>query len=195
MKVQSKGFPVQDQKIKRYKQYGQWYKTAATIIKKRFGSDYALVCDLLAATSPRKQVKANWKLAVRIYHAHKDGKPNPAQGLMPCHKANVDRALKQSPLSGNKVKAFAENLKGNAEAVTIDVWVLRYYNIKKETLSDKDYKELSDRIRAEAKEQNLAPAEYQAIIWTISRAKYGYKPSSFVSAIGANQLTFAFMDS
>ncbi len=99
----------------------------------------------------------------------------------------MERALKREPLSGNKVRAFADNLKGNRHKVTIDIWICRYYGV--ETLTDKVYQELSDRICSEAAIAGMKPAEYQAMIWTIARVKAGKKPSSF-AGIAAQGLLF-----
>ena len=107
-----------------------------------FGDGADLFIDLLAATSPRKQVKANWNIAKRLYFAHVNGRKLPRAGLLPAHKGNIERALKGEPLSGNKVSAFAANLKGDLSRVTIDIWVLRYFDIDKMSLTNKQYFEL-----------------------------------------------------
>jgi len=69
-----------------------------------FGDDADLFCDLLAATSPRKQVKANWRVALRVYNAFKAGQEIPRTGLMPAHLGNIVRALNGRELSGPKVQ-------------------------------------------------------------------------------------------
>jgi hypothetical protein len=109
---------------------------------------------------------------------------------MPVHIANIKRAYNNEPLSGNKVKSFAENLKGNYDAVTIDVWMLRFLGINKTSVNEKLYNKLAEIIREQAKKEGLKPAEYQAICWTYIRSGYGYKYSDFMLQVNQLQLNF-----
>jgi hypothetical protein len=196
-----------------------WYQECGDAIRAEFGSDAELFIDLLAATSPRKQVGANWRLAMRIYHVwqqrpdkqwlpkyvkyehhkwvlsevpeHKDWFDNMLKGVMKTHRPNVLRALRREPLSGNKVRAFAANLKGDLEQVTIDVWVCRYFGWKT-TLSNKQYKHYADRIREWAARVGEEPAEYQAQVWCSAIRAAGWKPQSYQSVKDRNQMFFEF---
>ena len=177
--------------IDRFKSAGQWYGDIVDYIRKTYG-DPILFANLLAATSPRKRVRENWILANRIYREHKAGKPYGRQGLMPCHTGNVDKALSGQPLSGNKVQAFAENLCGNFDFVTVDVWILRYFGMdENKAISDKMYSRISDKIRRIAKKSGLNPAQCQAILWTISRFNWGFGGSTFLAE--TKQAQFSFM--
>jgi len=176
-----------------------WYRCCGDSIRAEFGADSELFIDLLAATSPRKQITTNWRLAMRIYHVWKtgiwrgdwkdDGFGNLLKGTLPAHRPNVLRALKREPLSGNKVRAFAANLKGNLDEVTLDVWMCRYFN-HEGSLTDKKYAELSARIITEARQQGLKPAELQAIIWWKMIRKSGKQPQSYISVKDRGQLFF-----
>lgn len=187
-----------------------WYKACGDSIRKEFGADAELFIDLLAATSPRKQISANWRLAMRVYHVWKscgytrcykldaivkqqDGilLDNLTQGTLPAHRPNIVRALQRQPLSGNKVRAFAANLKGDYEQVTLDVWMCRAYDYP-QTLTDKKYAELSAIIKTEAAEAGMDPAEYQAVIWHKMIRAYGREPRSFLSVKDRNQMFFEF---
>jgi len=136
---------------------------------------------------------------MRIYHVWKtgiwrgdwkdDGFGNLLKGTLPAHRPNVLRALKREPLSGNKVRAFAANLKGNLDEVTLDVWMCRYFN-HEGSLTDKKYAELSARIITEARQQGLKPAELQAIIWWKMIRKSGKQPQSYISVKDRGQLFF-----
>ena len=177
--------------IKRFESHGLWYADIVDYIRKTY-DDPALFANLLAATSPRKTVKANWILANRIYREFKTGKPYGRQGLMPCHIGNIDRALSGIPLSGNKVRAFSENLCGNFESVTIDVWILRYFGMdENKAISDKVYAKIADKIRRIAKKTGHTPAAIQAILWTISRFNYGLGGSSFTAETKQGLFEFA----
>lgn len=178
-----------------------WYKECGDSIRAEFGADSELLIDLLAATSPRKQVSANWRLAMRIYHVHKNTgalgcgsihNDNLFKGTLPAHRPNVIRALKREPLSGNKVRAFAANLKGNLEEVTIDVWVCRYYNWDSTKLTNNVYASCAEFIRKEAEACGLKPAEYQAVIWYRAIQTAGKKPQSYLSVKHRHQMYFEF---
>jgi hypothetical protein len=105
---------------------------------------------------------------------------------------NVESAISGITLSGNKVRAFAQNLKGDFTAVTVDVWILRYFGVdEKKAISDKLYAKIADRIRRIAKRIGESPAACQAILWTISRFNSGFGGSSFT--VETKQAQFAFM--
>ncbi len=110
--------------------YRHWYRDCSNALYKKYGQNTNLFIDLLAATSPRKNIKANFKLANRIFHRHMNNLSIEYSQLLPAARKNVGRAILRQELSGNKVRAFAQNLKGNLNVVTIDVWMLRYYRIE-----------------------------------------------------------------
>jgi len=189
-----------------------WYKLCGDSIRREFGADANLFIDLLTATSPRKQVSANWRLAMRIYHVwqtrslslhiagiantemwlrFRDFYDNLMQGTLPAHQSNIIRALQRRLLSGNKVRAFAANLKGDYEQVTLDVWMCRHYGYP-QTLTDKKYAELSAIVRTEAAAAGMQPAEYQAVIWHETIRAYGRKPRSYLGVKDRNQKFFEF---
>jgi hypothetical protein len=160
-----------------------WYKKCRAKIEQLYGNDADLFCNLLAACSPRRHVKTNWKMAVNIYK-HRD-----YTGCMPCHFANIKRALAGKELSGRKVRAFAANLKGDLNKVTVDVWVARFFGFDKVT--DKIYSMVESIIRAAAAYEGLKPAEMQAQIWCEAMQAEGRTPISFLAAID-NQMEFNF---
>lgn len=174
-----------------------WYADCENAIRKEFGYDADLFIDILAATSPRKQITANWRLAMRVYHVWKSNwksdmnQKNLMAGTLPAHRNNIIRALKRKPLSGNKVQAFAANLKGDMYAVTIDVWICRYFNVK-ETLTNRKYNELAQQIRTIAGSLGFKPAEYQAIIWCEAIKAAGRTPKSFLTVPDRGQEYFEF---
>lgn len=174
-----------------------WYRDCGNAIRKEFGNDADLFIDILAATSPRKQIAANWRLAMRIYHVWKTQgtKADFMIGTLPAHRKNIKRALCRQELSGNKVRAFAENLKGNLDAVTIDVWIQRWYKAEElttGTLTDRRYKILAQHIREEAFDNGYKPAEWQAIIWCKAIEAAGRTPKSFLTVPDRGQEFFEF---
>jgi len=114
-----------------------WYQESRQVIEELYGDDADMFCDLLAATSPRKQVKVNWDIAQHIYERYKHDGYIDCKGLMGSHIPNVLRALYREPLHGYKVPAFAANLKGDMNRVTIDTWIKRYFGLKQRDIRRK----------------------------------------------------------
>lgn len=164
-----------------------WYPDATALIRQLYGDYWTLFVDILAATSPRQSVKHNWRRTAAILSAYinRDKKPEKFADimgrLMSAHGPNVIRALQRRPIKGPKVFRFAENLKGNLDVVTIDVWICKAYGIEQSRLTANVYEKLEQKIISEAKNANVKPANYQALIWYCVRRVSGKNPRSFVS--------------
>lgn len=163
-----------------------WYKDSRQVIEQLYGDDADMFCDLLAATSPRKQVKVNWKMAVTIFDEYKETGRINCEGVMRSHQSNVIRAIYGLPLSGWKVPAFAANLKGDMERVTIDTWTLRYFGLKQNRIRGKEYFRMEKALQKMARRRGMKPAEYQAIIWVKAIIAAGRTPYSYVDAVENN---------
>jgi len=159
------------------KQYGQWYFKAYHQIRSKFGKDAKLFSNILAATSPRKQVLANWRLAHRIYYTYKLGMYLSHAGQMPCHRGNIRRIFNGEELSGRKVSNFARNLQGDWDAVTVDTWTSRYFGIS--SLTDKTYSDIEKRIRRIARYHGVTPCETQATAWCLALIQSGRSIKEF----------------
>ncbi len=160
-----------------------WYTDSRRVIEKLYGDDADMFCDILAATSPRKQVKVNWDIAQNIYERYKHDGYIDCQGLMGSHIPNVLRALYRERLHGYKVPAFATNLKGDLNRVTIDTWTLRYFGLKQKRIRRKEYYRLEKAIQLLAKHRGMKPAEYQAKIWCITVTRAGRVPVSYADLV------------
>ena len=186
------------------------------MIEKQFTSRSDSVCfsAVLAATSPRKSVKANWKLAKQAFADIKKGHTGKIllfNYALPCHRNNLQRIyekysaggfLYMDPaqcdfeLSGPKVNAFFHNLIGDLNYVTIDVWMVRFYGLSEKTAvnTPKKYKAIAERVKRSARRYGLYPAELQAILWSAERFRAGFKPSTYlVASYDDAQLVFNFM--
>ncbi len=160
-----------------------WYIDSRRVIEELYGDDADMFCDILAATSPRKQVKINWDIAQNIYERYKHEGYIDCQGLMGSHIPNVLRALYREPLHGYKVPAFAANLKGNMNRVTIDRWTLRYFGLQQKRIRRKEYYRLEKAIQLLAKHRGILPAEYQAMIWCKAVTAAGRTPISYADMV------------
>lgn len=178
----------------------QWYQNAQQEIFELFPLHWRRFALILAATSPRQGVSANWTKAKKAYNKWLDaGHDADYSDFMLAHRKNLEK-IAQTPdenlsgdiLSGQKVSAFASNLLGDLNKVTVDMWMLLYYNETKAT--KKVYAEISKKISTQAKKYNLFPAELQAILWSAVRSRNGHKPATYlIASIDDHQLQFDFM--
>lgn len=187
--------------MKEYYQYKSWYQETKDKLERKYKEDFKLVAGLISSTSPRYSIKRNIKTALKVYHAFKS---NPilflqyieshkaefiaVYQLLPCHYNNILKCLKHDfrndlILGGDKVNSFYQNITGNKKAVTIDTWMLRYFNHNTAWVNKGDYKKYSDIITHLSIKEGLEPCELQAVIWTKVRADYGFKPLSFAKFI------------
>ena len=164
-----------------------WYRDATKLIRELYGENWQLFIDILAATSPRQSVKRNWRQSAALLAAYLDRENNQdrwgdlLQDVMYSHLPNVIRALQRRPINGPKVSRFAENLKGNLDVVTVDIWMCRAYGIDDKDLTPTLYRRLEKRIQSDAKKANATPAGYQAVLWYAIRREHGLRAKSFVS--------------
>jgi hypothetical protein len=80
--------------------------------------------------------------------------------------------------SGFKVRNFAANLKGDENAVTIDVWGCRSFGVdylgpNSPAKSDHVYQLMAGRYRRLAKQFGVSPAGFQAAVWYGIRKQWG----------------------
>ena len=79
-------------------------------------------------------------------------------------------------LKGQKTNAFARNLSGDLDAVTIDTWMIKAAGIvrepgKKKGINKCEYNTLALALTNVARDNQIAPAVMQAIIWIQIRGK------------------------
>lgn len=170
------------QAIEKFGGQKNWYREIHDYIFSTYECPY-LFAGLLASTSPRLSVKHNWDVANWIYNRVLEGDRSidyrAEYGQWPCHIPNVYRALAGEQIHGDKVWNFYCNLCGCYDHVTIDTWILRFFHYDK-WITPNRYKMLADRIRNYAKKVDLEPAELQAIAWSYTRDRAGFKPKSFM---------------
>lgn len=191
--------------IKHFYKHKNWYRKTRVLLIKKYGKNYKLFSGLLASTSPRFQVKRNYNTSLIIYNDYINNPSNflkyaignkkqfiKKYKLLPAHYNNIIRTLshnfingKKLVLSGNKVNSFYNNIIGNYQYVTIDIWMLKYFNYEG-NLTIKKYKYFTRIIRKLSVKYNLLPCELQAILWEKIRYKYNVKPSNFYQYIELN---------
>ena len=120
---------------------------------------------VIAAYSPR----VSWAHNVRLAWNH-------ALGMeVRCLSASIRRAENASRHgfhglgNGMKVNAFARNIAGIHDDVTIDTWMLRPFGLKAANKSN--YRTLANAVRQLAHRDNIPASEMQALIWIIVRGR------------------------
>jgi len=163
-----------------------WYDETRKSIAYFFGNDRELFASFLASTSANSAVKGNLTLAIKAYKQFKRGEP--FNGFMGQVINNLNRSVNSLPLHGRKIENFRLAILGDINAVVIDRWILKAYNVKG-NLNSFEYNDLSNVIRKDAAKVNLTPVEYQAILWVKIKRRAGdiqrYTDKSFGSILNS----------
>lgn len=119
---------------------------------------------VISAFSPRVQWNRNMALAWQFATGQ-------TVRCLTISKRNAEKATSMgfAALNGQKTNAFARNIAGDLDAVTIDAWMLRPFGLKEANKTN--YRTLADAIRTVAREVNMTPADLQALIWVRLRGK------------------------
>ena len=146
-----------------------WYQDSREAVKVLYGKDWKLFCGLLAATSPNASVKANVTLARKAFMQIKDTGTITREGYIRTHYMSILAVLKHKRPNGRKCHDLYQNLIGNEQFVPVDIWMVRYAGLDKKSPSKFDYDYIEDRVREEAEDMGITPAQRQAEIWSAIR--------------------------
>lgn len=151
-----------------------WYGEAGTLAENMAGAHGLTVevtASVLAALSPR----TTWSRNVIGAAALLNGGAEAARAVG-CIGANVDRAVRcltdgyDGLGNGPKTHAFARNIAGDREAVTVDVWACRVADLDETLLSRKGaYDAIAHAYRLAARRRGVDPATMQATTWVVAR--------------------------
>ena len=121
---------------------------------------------VISAFSPRVQWTRNMSLA----WAYATGQAVACLGnsIRAAERATISGF---SALKGQKTNAFARNIAGDSDAVTIDAWMLRPFGLK--AANKRNYTTLANAVRVVAAEVDMTPADLQALIWVRLRGREG----------------------
>jgi hypothetical protein len=148
----------------------RWYDEAgdlAASLAAQHGHDVETVAAVIAALSPRTP----WSRNVAGTVALLDDPDSPPTYLL---GRNVSTALgvieDGRELTGPKTRAFAANIAGDREAVTVDVWACRVAHLDEDALSRKGaYDAVAHAYRLAARRVGVDPATCQATTWIVAR--------------------------
>jgi hypothetical protein len=145
-----------------------WYLEAQEVaedVAENLGVSLEVGASIVAAFSPRERWSSNVQKAL----AFSMGKP--VAGLQNNYRM-AERSLELGfdALNGQKTNAFARAIAGDADAVVIDVWMIRAAGMDaSKGVNKTQYNELSDAVRLVANEMGITPRTAQALIWIIVR--------------------------
>jgi hypothetical protein len=151
-----------------------WYNEAGTLAENMAGAHHMTVeqtASVLAALSPRTTWSRNVIGAAALLNGGAD-----AARRVGCIGANVERAVRCVDQgyaglgNGPKTHAFARNIAGDREAVTVDVWACRVADLDETRLGRKGaYDAVAHAYRVAARRRGVDPATMQATTWVVAR--------------------------
>ena len=144
-----------------------WYRMArchAHAVALTLGVSLECGASILSAFSPR----VTWNRNCVLAHAFANGEVVACLGNS-IRAAERAKTLGFGALKGLKTNAFARNIAGDTNPVTIDAWMLRPFGMK--SVSVRNYRILSEAIRTVAAESGMTPADMQALLWIRIRGK------------------------
>jgi hypothetical protein len=148
-----------------------WYHEAQEVaedVAEILGASLEVGASIVSAFSPRERWSSNVAKAFAFAH----GKP--VAGLQN-NLRMAERAMELGfdALNGQKTNAFARAIAGNADAVVIDVWMIRAAGLDaSKGVNKTQYNELSEAVQTVAKEFGITPRTAQALIWIIVRGNH-----------------------
>lgn len=148
----------------------RWYDEAgdlATELAARNGRSVEQAAAVIAALSPRTTWARNIAGAVMLMD-----EDQVLAGLIGRNVETARKALDDGfdALGGPKTNAFARNIAGDREAVTVDVWAARVADLDEELLSRKGaYDAVAHAYRLAARRRGVDPATMQATTWIVAR--------------------------
>lgn len=171
-------------KIELYAKIGykdkDWYQKCQLLFEELFGKEkLELVTQIFAATSINSSLKSNVRLFRKALHEIENSLPLSA--YLPVMKLQLERINKGEKIQGRKISAFASAMSGDPNAVVVDTWLLRAYDldrtyaralangttkVRSAGATDKSYSFIENDIRYKALHLDLEPRQLCAMIWS-----------------------------
>lgn len=162
----------------RYEQGKTWYQYVNGIATAVGNGDTLLGAAIIAALSPQISFKENIRLAFEVMDGRRTGHysyliKKAAQLIELASNGQLTEETAKETLRGPKISAFFENIyrPETSEAVTIDVWMLRFLEPTFKHMTPKRYKAIETEFQKAAKVLGLKPHELQAICWIYVRGE------------------------
>jgi hypothetical protein len=129
------------------------------------------VAAVISALSPRCQWAVNLRWAEATIAAFRAGESDPPAVNFPANRAKAWSALTLGPdvIRAPKTSSFVANIRGDTDAVTVDVWAMRAAGIERDSLSPLQYARIVSAYREVAATVGETPRDLQAITWCVIR--------------------------
>ena len=171
---------MNEQKIIHYINHGikdkDWYHKCTAMFIELFGFEKLhLVSELFAATSINSSLKSNIRLFRKALHQIENNLP--FTNYLPVMFLQLERIRAGEPIQGRKITSFAAAMRGDINAVVVDTWLLRafeldrkYYRKESQTYrnagaTDKDYSTIERWCRDYAEDNGYEARQVSAMIW------------------------------
>lgn len=173
---------VQTETLLRLAQLGyrdrHWYRdarAAITRICEQNGWDRDAFIDVMAITSPRVQVSRNW--AATYTYMRKGELP---AGTMRSTRTALAYWKGGGGIRGRKTGPFAAALRGDEDALVLDVWMALALNVDERKVTNKaNMAAARRRVERIAEMMDMTVAETQAAIWCGIIRERGGMPARF----------------
>jgi hypothetical protein len=170
--------------IDKYIQIGMndklWYEECEKLFEEIYGKErLKLVAQLFSATSQASSLKSNIQLFRKALHQWDNNLP--FIGYLPGIQRQLQRLRSGEGLSGLKIKAFANAMSGDSQAVVVDRWLLRAFGMDKLSIrqtgphkgkalssgaTKKQFYQIEGWVRGKAVVLGLEPRQLSAMIWS-----------------------------
>lgn len=141
-----------------------WYFDCRQTIVDIFGeSEVKLVSNLLAATSIHTSLKANIQLFRKAYYEIQENKP--FSNYLPNITDQLNKVRAGGELSGRKIRSFSHAMQGDKNAVVVDLWFMRAFQMRTKSPTPKQYDIIEAWTRLEATYRGYTAVEFGAMIW------------------------------
>lgn len=144
-----------------------WYRDSrkfARGLAREHGTGLAKPAGIVAALSPQVQWGRNKLMAIEVMETGW----TTGQTTANIHKAariwEGERPL--SVLGGPKVRAFYRAIMGDPNAVVLDTWMATAIGWPTNSFSERQYERCAAALTKAARRCGVAPADFQAVVWT-----------------------------
>lgn len=155
-----------------------WYAKATADIEtlcNRRGWASDTFCGVLAVTSPRVSVARNLRITLQWMQTG-----DLFQNVMTTIRQSLNHYLSTGEIRGPKTGPFYAALRGDSDAVVLDVWMAKVFGIAQSEFSKKSVRDRCKRsIRLVARKTGQSPRDTQAAIWTAAVRREGRAPGRF----------------
>lgn len=183
-----------------------WYADCRTMFLDLFGSHRLdLVTKIFAATSINTSLKSNITLFRKaLYEIEND---LPIGRYLPNIQNQLAKIRAGQELSGRKISSFQKAMSGDINAVVVDVWLLRAFDLDRKYVrhsgphagrarsggpTDRQYTMIEAFIRDTSPSHDLLPCEMSSMIWSGCRIFTNGDKETRYTTILRNRLTNLF---